>query len=100
MVTIRERDDDGNIVKPTNAEERRDLWNQCMREVKGTLVQEEFNRITGEVYDCTFTSLSDSDFDSSSLGSLEVLMETLAPSDLEVMGYKNNSMDDEETTKL
>ena len=57
-----------------------------MWEMKGVLGLEEFNWITQEFYGFTLTSLSDSDYDSSSSSSVEFLMEASAPFNFEAMG--------------
>lgn len=95
MVVIRECDTERNVLKPKNAEKGKELWDQCMRECK-----DEFNHIIKKVYDDIYASSSDSDFKSSSSGSIEVRMKITYSFDEEVMSYDHSSTEDVEIGKL
>lgn len=64
-----------------------------MRKCKDSLGQAEFNCIIKEFYDDNNASFNDTDYESSSLGSLvELLMEIADFFDQEVMSYDHSSI--------
>ena len=91
MVILRECDDEGRTVHKSS-EERKKLWDGYMQMLEGSLEVEEYRRVMDKVYSDVLSS--ESDFDSDSSGSVEILMETAAPFDLEVMNHKNSVADD------
>ncbi|CAI8597221.1 unnamed protein product [Vicia faba] len=100
MVVLHECDEYGVILKLQNAEERYAMWRACMRGCKKGLGREEFDRIMLEVYGDIYGSFSNSDPQSSSSGSMEILIETSGSFSKKVMGYEQISMDEVEIEKL
>lgn len=80
-------------MKPQNAEERKELWDQCMKECKDNLGQEELDRVMKEFYGDIYAYFSDSYSEFSSSSSVEVLMEITDSFDEEVMSNDHNSID-------
>ena len=97
MVILRECDDEGRTVHKSS-EERKRLWDGYMQMLEGSLGVDEYRQIMDKVYSDVLSS--ESDFDSDSSGSVEILMETAAPFDLEVMNHKNSVADDLDIARL
>ena len=97
MVIIRECDDLGHR-KHLNSNDRRALWEECMREMSDALGVEELERVMNKINSEVLTSNCDSDPNSS--GSVELLMETSKPFSGEVLNFKKSSIRDIEIAKL
>ena len=97
MIIIRECDDLGHR-KHLNSDERRTLWEECMREMSDALGVEELERVMNKINSEVLTSDSDSDPDSS--GSVELLMKTTKSFSGEVLNFKKSSIRDMEIATL
>ena len=74
MLILRECDDEGRTVHKSS-EERKKLWEGYMQVLESPLGVEEYRRVMDKVYSDVLSS--ESDFDSDSAGSVEVLMKLL-----------------------
>ena len=97
MVVLRECDDEGKTFHKSD-EERKRLWEECMQALEKPLGIEEHRRIMDKVYSDVLSF--ESDFDSDSSGSVEILMETAAPFHSEVMNHKKSIADDIDIAKV
>ena len=97
MVVIRECDDFGRKIHLRD-EERKILFEECMREMSDVKGVTDLKRVTARVCAEVFTSESDSDPDSS--GSVELIMETNRLIKGEAVGFKRSLIQDEEIAAL
>lgn len=66
----------GKCLIPLIAHDRNIIWNYCMRECESHLIRMDFDQIIREVCGEIPSHISNIDSESSSLGSLDTLMET------------------------
>lgn len=70
MAIVHECNDDVNAIKTLNIQEKKYIWDMHMKECKYALGQNEFDHIVKEFYGDINSSFSNTDLESSSLGSL------------------------------
>ena len=97
MIVIRECDDFGRKIHLGN-EERKILFEECMREMSDAQRVTDLKRVTDRFCAEVFTSDSDSDPDSS--GSVELIMETNQLIKGEALGFKQSLIRDVEIATL
>ena len=97
MVILRECDDEGRTIHKSS-EERKKLWEEYMQVLENPLGIGEHRQIMDKVYSDVLSS--ESDFDSDSSGSVEILMETATPFYSEVMSHKDSTADDMDITRI
>lgn len=101
MVIICECGDSGEILILLNAHKRRKLWDECMKECEDHLKKVQFDQIIKKVYGDISSPYSKTDSESSSSGSVDILMEMTRPFIYkEFLSYNHIMLKDNYISKL